>query len=72
MIVFGVTADNDEWPEDRLFMAVIVAAPDKETAIKTVKEYGEPLTHCNSNFEAEEIYGVAAEDDTKVITYFMS
>ena len=71
--IYGVHISNDKWPEDRSDAVVIVAAPNKEEAVKAVKEYGEPLTNMHSVQDVEEINSVeTALDHTTVITYFLS
>jgi len=73
MKIFGVTADNDEWHEDRSSFAAIVAAPDSQTALEIVKEYGEPLSNCRCNYDVEEISNLKPElEESQLITYFLN
>jgi hypothetical protein len=72
-MIYAVSLDNDEWPEDRNQATAIVSAPDSDTARRLVEEYGDPLnTRYMPISDVEEVPHLTSELENAVITYFLS
>jgi hypothetical protein len=72
-MIYAVSLDNDEWPEDRYQAVAIVSADNEDKARKLVEDYGEPLnTKWMPISDIEEVSNLTSDLENAVITYFLS
>jgi len=72
MKVFGISADNDEWPEDKCSVVVLVAAPDKDTATELFRADTD-YKNCHSINDVEVISTLTANvEEPQILTDFHS